>query len=85
MTVISVSACPITLLLLFSRRHVQLFATPWTVAHQGPLSRGFPRQEYYQLASIRQMTRQVSRGSAGDYQADEQAGVAGLRWRVSGR
>ena len=34
---------------------------------------------------IRQMTRQVSRGSAGEYQADEQAGVARLRWRVSGR
>ena len=29
-----------------------------------------------QLASIRQMSRQVSRGSAGDYEADEQAGVA---------
>ena len=28
---------------------------------------------------------QVSRGSAGEYQADEQAGVARLRWRVSGR
>ena len=25
---------------------VQLFATPWTVAHQAPLSMGFPRQEY---------------------------------------
>ena len=25
---------------------VQLFATPWTAAHQAPLSRGFPRQEY---------------------------------------
>ena len=23
------------------------FATPWTVAHQGPLSMGFPRQEYW--------------------------------------
>ena len=32
----------------------------------------------------RQMSRQVSRGSAGEYQADEQAGVAWLRWRVSG-
>ena len=38
-----------------------------------------------QLASIRQMSRQVSRGSAGEYQADEQAGVSRLRWRVSGR
>ena len=25
---------------------VQLFATPWTVACQAPLSMGFPRQEY---------------------------------------
>ena len=37
------------------------------------------------LASTRQRSRQVSRGSAGEYQADEQAGVARLRWRVSGR
>ena len=26
--------------------HVQLFVTPWTVAHQAPLSVGFSRQEY---------------------------------------
>ena len=26
---------------------VQLCVTPWTVAHQAPLSRGFPRQEYW--------------------------------------
>ena len=26
--------------------HVQLFATPWTVARQAPLSMGFSRQEY---------------------------------------
>ena len=26
--------------------HVRLFATPWTVAHQAPLSMRFPRQEY---------------------------------------
>ena len=29
----------------FSR--VQLFATPWPVAHQAPLSMGFSRQEYW--------------------------------------
>ena len=29
----------------FSR--VQLFVTPWTVAHQAPLSMGFSRQEYW--------------------------------------
>ena len=26
---------------------VQLFATPWTVAHQAPPSMGFSRQEYW--------------------------------------
>ena len=26
---------------------VQLFATPWTVTHQAPLSIGFSRQEYW--------------------------------------
>ena len=30
---------------VFSR--VRLLATPWTVAHQAPLSMGFPRQEYW--------------------------------------
>ena len=27
--------------------HVQLFVTPWAVAHQAPLSMGFSRQEYW--------------------------------------
>ena len=27
--------------------HVRLFATPWAVAHQPPLSMGVPRQEYW--------------------------------------
>ena len=31
------------------------------------------------------MSGQVSRGSSGEYQADERAGVARLSWRVSGR
>ena len=26
---------------------VQFFETPWTIAHQDPLSMGFPRQEYW--------------------------------------
>ena len=38
-----------------------------------------------QLAIIKQMNRQVSRGSAGDYQADEQAGVTRLSWPQSSR
>ena len=29
-----------------SLSHVQLFATPWTVAYQAPLSMEFSRQEY---------------------------------------
>ena len=27
--------------------HVRLFATPWTVSHQAPLSMEFPRQAYW--------------------------------------
>ena len=30
-----------------SLRHVWFFVTAWTVAHQAPLSTGFPRQEYW--------------------------------------
>ena len=29
-----------------SLSHIQLFVTPWTIAHQAPLSTGFSRQEY---------------------------------------
>ena len=30
-----------------SYSHVQIFVTLWTVAHQAPLSMGFPRKEYW--------------------------------------
>ena len=30
-----------------SLTRVRLFATPWTIAHQAPLSMGFSRQEYW--------------------------------------
>ena len=30
-----------------SPSHIRLFATPWTIAHQAPLSMGFSRQEYW--------------------------------------
>ena len=33
--------------LVQSLSHVRLFVTPWTVAHQAPLSMGFSRQEYW--------------------------------------
>ena len=30
-----------------SLSHVQLFATPWTIAYQDPATMGFSRQEYW--------------------------------------
>ena len=30
-----------------SLSRVRLFATPWTIARQAPLSMGFPREEYW--------------------------------------
>ena len=39
------SACGTSVLCCFSR--VQFFVTPWTVAHQAPLSMGFSRQGYW--------------------------------------
>ena len=32
---------------------VRLFATPWTTAHQAPLSMGFSRQEYWSGVPLR--------------------------------
>ena len=32
---------------LYVLSHVQLFATPWTVIHQAPLSTEFSKQEYW--------------------------------------
>ena len=57
--------------------HSSIFAwrIPWTEEPGGRAA---------QLASIRQMSGQVWHGSAGEYQADDRAGVARLIWRVSG-
>ena len=38
--------CGLMYMLSYCNR-VQLFATPWTIAHQAPLSMGFSRQEYW--------------------------------------
>ena len=35
-----------------SLSHVRLLATPWTTAHQAPLSIGFSRQEYWSGAPL---------------------------------
>ena len=32
---------------MFMHSHVRLFATPWTVARQAPLSMEFPKKEYW--------------------------------------
>ena len=42
---VSQGGCCCLLFIAFSR--VRLFATPWSVAHQAPLSMEFPRQEYW--------------------------------------
>ena len=42
--------CPLPLVsvvVVSSFSRVRLFATPWTVAHQAPLSMGFSGQEYW--------------------------------------
>ena len=36
-----------------SLSRVRFFATPWTVAHQAPLSMGFSRQEYWSGVPLR--------------------------------
>ena len=41
------NSSPLLLLLLSHLSCVQLCATPWTAAHQAPLSLGFSRQEYW--------------------------------------
>ena len=35
-----------------SLSHVRLLATPWTAAHQAPLSIGFSRQEYWSAVPL---------------------------------
>ena len=39
---VSVACCVLSRL-----SHVRFFVTLWTIAHQAPLSMGFPRQEYW--------------------------------------
>ena len=37
----------VVIALVESLSRVRLFVTPWTVAHQAPLSMGFPREEHW--------------------------------------
>ena len=41
------SVCMCACVCAHSLRHSRLFAAAWTVARQAPLSKGFPRQEYW--------------------------------------
>ena len=38
--------------------HVWLFATPWTAAHQAPLSMGFSKQEYWSGDMVQSLVRE---------------------------
>ena len=40
-----------------SLSRVQLFGTPWTIAHQAPLSMGFSRQEYWSGLPLPSLTK----------------------------
>ena len=40
-------SCPVACMHAQWLNHIRLFATPWTVARQAPLSMGFSRQEYW--------------------------------------
>ena len=42
-----VSSVPLACVRTQSLSRVRFFVTTWTVAHQAPLSMGFPRQEYW--------------------------------------
>ena len=41
-----VCVCTCICACMLSLNRTQPFVTPWVVAHQAPLSMGFPRQEY---------------------------------------
>ena len=47
---LSITLDPPCVCMLSRFSHVWLCATPWTVAHQAPLSMGFSRQEYQWVA-----------------------------------
>ena len=38
---------PFIVYMLSCFSHIRFFVTPWTVAHQAPLSMGFSRQDYW--------------------------------------
>ena len=63
-----------------SLSHVQLFVTPQTAARQASLSITIS----WSLLKLMSIESVMPSHSAVQYQADEQAGVVRLSWRVSG-
>ena len=72
---------------------IRLFETPWTVAHQGPLSVGFSRQEYWSGLSFPspgdllhpgiEPTSLMSPALAGSFFTTEPPGKPNPIWLVS--
>ena len=58
-----------------SLHHAQLFAAPWSVAHQAPLSMRFSRQEYWNIRILEWVAIFSSRGSS---QPRDQAPASGI-------
>ena len=67
-----------------SLSHVRLFATPWTVALQAPLSMGFSRQEYREAPSeAHRQSKKVWFFLACAARKTPQQGISrGERWRT---
>ena len=61
----------------YSLSRVRLFVTPWTAAHQAPLSMGFSRQEYWRGVAI-----SFSRGSSQPRDRSRVSRIVGRRFTV---
>ena len=61
--------------------NVRLFATPWTVARQAPLSMRFSRQAYWSLLTVRNTYSSSSRGSS---QSRDQTCISCVSWTAGG-
>ena len=57
-----------------SLSRVRLLATPWTAAHQAPLSMGFSRQEYWILVQVDSVRRKMF------FRSRNYIGIIGIFW-----
>ena len=49
----------IVFLFIVSLSHVGLFVTPWTVAHQAPMSMKFSRQKYCTQTQLKKKKKRI--------------------------